>query len=122
MNTTQLSLDLSQDYRPHDRDWERCLWLEEILQQLPIDFLFDEDCHVVEVEDNTYVAIGMDPHQWQEFIWLGDDNWELGDSDTGNFEEPRVAVGDFAFILGELRMKEPMPLKELQAMRAWLND
>lgn len=137
----QLSLDIVikpettdvaiEEYRMSDRAWERCMWLKEILVRSPLDFVFTaKDC-VFEDED-VYHAIGCDPHQWQEFIWHGDNEWwvdndthwqsggwELGESDMGRLYQ-RVSSTEFEFILVELKRKEPMPLEKLKNMRAWL--
>ncbi|MEO1145156.1 MAG: hypothetical protein AAFY26_06120 [Cyanobacteria bacterium J06638_22] len=139
----QLSLDIVikpettdvaiEEYRMSDRAWERCRWLEEILARLPLDFVFTEHCSVIE-DEGVYTAWGCCPHEWQDFVWHGDDEWwidddcqwqqggwELGDSDTGRMYR-RVDKSEFEFILVELKRKKPMPINEFQGMRAWLEE
>jgi hypothetical protein len=99
------------------RDWERCLWLEEILVKMPLSaFVFTEHDCVIPIDEGIYSALGSDPHQWQDFIWYGEDEWELGDSDTGSTISPRVDGVEFAFILGELNLKQPMSESKLRRL------
>lgn len=100
-----------------DRDWERCLWLEEILgsDDLPTDFAFGGI--VVCLEEGVYLAIGSNPHEWQEFVWMEDGGWELGASDLGVSWPSRVDSTEFQFILRELRRKEALPLPIVRVMR-----